>query len=212
MCHSHDDWWQPHYLMDFDGSTFDEKKSDHLLEHMHSFDEPNLRRILETILKEYQGKSFNEDKTNKPKLSKLFKGFDNSHYGLFIWFKQNKQWKSTTSFVLLKIIRFGANWKESFPSGPFWLTFDSIESVLFSSIWLFFKQKCFLMFPFLQYLIFFSINSLPDLKRIFFYLCSTGSDHFLYFFTIHFIVLLLLGTLIELNHTIYAEGRQYLYW
>lgn len=97
----------------------------------------------------YQGKSFNEDKTNKPKLSKLFKGFDNSHYGLFIWFKQNKQWKSTTSFVLLKIIRFGANWKESFPSGPFWLTFDSIESVLFSSIWLFFKQKCFSMFSFL---------------------------------------------------------------
>lgn len=33
--------------MDFDGSTFDEeKKLDHLLEHMHSSDEPNLRRIL----------------------------------------------------------------------------------------------------------------------------------------------------------------------
>lgn len=50
MCHSDDDWWQPHYLMDFDGSTFDEKKSDHLLEHMHSFDEPNLRLIKEKVL------------------------------------------------------------------------------------------------------------------------------------------------------------------
>lgn len=36
--------------MDFDGSTFDEKKSDHLLEHMHSFDEPNLRLIKEKVL------------------------------------------------------------------------------------------------------------------------------------------------------------------